>query len=127
MFPSTLRRRAATLATVFYVATIGVVFPQQGGPIKLFKIITPKDEVTIGLTADELRSFGPRPDIENLAKRLASAGQITVWQYAVGRGADGALAQKALRRVSIFKTDTLRIEPFDPAPMKILPPDPATK
>src|SRR5829696_4251136 len=91
--------------------------------VKLFKMITAKDEVVIGLSDEELRSFGPRADLDNLAERLALAGQITAWQYAVTRVADGSLVQAPLRRVAVFKTDTLRIEPFNPAPLKVIAPE----
>ena len=40
--------------------------------IKLFKVVGPKDEVIIGLTADELRGFGPLPDLDNLARHLST-------------------------------------------------------
>ena len=97
------------------------VHAEEAG-VKLFKIVTAKDDVMIGLTDSELKSFGSGPDLDNLAQRLASAGQITVWQYAVKHGDDGNLIQAPLRRVAIFKTDTLRIEPFNPAPLKVMPP-----
>jgi hypothetical protein len=93
--------------------------------VKLFKVITAKDEVEIGLTDEELRSFGAGPDIDALAKKLVDAGQITVWQYAVQRAADGGTAHAPLKRIAIFKTDTLRIEPFNPAPLKAVPPGPS--
>jgi hypothetical protein len=88
---------------------------------KLFKIITAKDEVVIGLADDELRSFGPASDLENLANRLVSVGQITVWQYGVTRASDGTTVEGPLRRVAILKSDTLRIEPYNAAPLKVLP------
>jgi hypothetical protein len=47
---------------------------------------------------------------------------MTVWQYAVQRGGDGGLVQAPLKRVVVFKTGTLRIEPFDPAPLKVVAP-----
>ena len=113
---------AAMLAFAFGpVATA----PAQTAEVKLFKIITAKDEVEIGLTDEELRSFGASPDIDALAKKLVDAGQITVWQYAVQRAADGTTVHAPLRRVAIFKTDTLRIEPFNPAPLKTVPPGPS--
>jgi len=99
--------------------------PAQTAEVKLFKVITAKDEVEIGLTDEELRSFGASPDIDALAKKLVDAGQITVWQYAVQRAADGTTVHAPLRRVAIFKTDTLRIEPFNPAPLKTVPPGPS--
>jgi hypothetical protein len=99
------------------------LFAQDKAAIKLFKMITAKDEVVIGLSEEELRSFGPRPDVDNLAEHLVSAGQITAWQYAVKKAADGALVQAPLRRIAVLKSDTLRIEPYNPAPLKALPPE----
>ena len=87
--------------------------------VKLFKIITTKDEVEIGLSDDELKGG----DLDTLAKRLADAGQMTVWQYAVHKNANGDLEHAPLKKVAIFKTDTLRIEPFDPKPLKAVPAD----
>jgi hypothetical protein len=55
--------------------------------VKLFKVISPKDDLTIGLTR-------------------------TVRQYAVRHGKDGSLGMAPLRRVAIFYNDTLRIEPY---------------
>src|SRR5689334_7994743 len=85
---------------------------QDKAAIKLFKMITAKDEVVIGFSDEELRSFGPRPDVDNLADRLVSAGQVTAWQYAVKKAADGSLVQAPLRRIAVLKSDTLRIEPY---------------
>jgi hypothetical protein len=96
---------------------------QEKAAIKLFKMITAKDEVVIGLSEEELRSYGARPDVDNLAEHLVSAGQITAWQYAVKKAADGALVQAPLRRIAVLKSDTLRIEPYNPAPLKTLLPE----
>src|SRR5580700_7399799 len=82
----------------------GTVSAQQAAAIKLFKVITAKDEVEIGLTDEELRSFGPLPDVENLAQHLVDAGQMTVWQYAVKRASDGGTVHAPLRRIAIFKS-----------------------
>lgn len=108
-------------AAAAFSLTIAAASAQQGS-IKLFKVITAKDEVEIGLGEDQLRSFGPASDVENLANRLVGAGQITVWQYAVRKGADGSLEHAPVKQVAIFKADTLRIEPFNPAPLKVVAP-----
>ena len=41
-----------------------------------------KDEVVIGLSADELSALGGN-DAGAVAKALAAKGTLTVWQYAV--------------------------------------------
>lgn len=124
-----MHRGSAKLLGPVLAVALGLACPvepasaQQTAPVKLFKVITAKDEVEIGLTDDELRSFGPLPDIENLARRLVDAGQLTVGQYAVKRAGDGGTVHAPLRRIAIFKADTLRIEPFNPAPLKAVAPE----
>ena len=59
--------------------------------VKPFKIITQKDEVVIGLTGAELVALGSGPELDQLAKHLATDGQMTVWQYAVHKDQSGNL------------------------------------
>jgi len=123
-----LRRiRSALMLAIALSVAFGLVTSTlaQETAVKLFKIVTAKDDIEIGLTDGELRSFGAGPDIDVLAKKLADAGQITVWQYAVQRAPDGGTVHAPLKRVAVFKTDTLRIEPFNPAPLKAVPPGPS--
>ncbi len=91
--------------------------------VQLFKVITAKDEITIGVTPAELATMGNGEPVKILAQALISAGQITVWQYAVGRDASGGLQMNPLRRVAILKADSLRIEPASTT-YKIAPPKP---
>lgn len=123
-----MSRRAAIAVSCFAIAVAVLpgsqrLLAQEKAGIKLFKMITAKDDIVIGLSETELRSFGPRPDVDNLAEHLVSAGQITAWQYAVKKAADGSLVQAPLRRIAVLKSDTLRIEPFNPAPLKALTPE----
>jgi len=59
----------------------------------LFKVVTVKDEIIIGLSADELKALGG-PDANAVAHALAQKGDLTVWQYNVHRGANGELQQR---------------------------------
>src|SRR5947207_15714709 len=65
---------AAMLALAFGLVPIALA---QVAAVKLFKIVTAKDEIEIGVTDEELRSFGAGPDIDVLAKKLADGGQMT--------------------------------------------------
>jgi hypothetical protein len=112
MFGRTLRCGFAGLGCL---ALVSFGAPAQEAPVKLFKVITVKDEVVIGLAE-------AGADVAKLAERLVSAGQVTAWQYAVTRAADGTTVQAPLRQVAVFKSDTLRIEPYNPAPLKAVPP-----
>jgi hypothetical protein len=106
----------ALLLTMGY--TISAAAQEQ---MKLFKIVSPKDEVIIGVTSDELRGFGSATDLDNLAQHLASTGQMTVWQYAVRKDQSGNLQQAPLKRIAVFKSDLLRIEPYT-TPLPIVAP-----
>lgn len=90
--------------------------------VQLFKLITVKDEITIGITDTEAETLAKGPLLDALAQKLASEGQMTVWQYAVRKGEDGSLEQAPLRRVAIFKADSLRLEPLNPAPLQVVAP-----
>ncbi len=89
--------------------------------VNLFKVVSAKDEIVIGVTAAEASALGSGPVLDSLAKRLAGDGQMTVWQYAVGKDQSGNLRQTPARRVAIFRNDTMRIEPYT-TPLPILPP-----
>jgi hypothetical protein len=91
----------------------------QEKAMNLFKIITVKDEIVIGLTADELGKLGG-PDAGAVAKALASKGEMTVWQYAVRKNPNGDLEQAPLRQVGLLANSSLRVEPYA-SPLKVLP------
>jgi len=114
-----MKARLGLLALLLFAAHPVAVMAQDA--VKLFKVITSKDEVLIGLTSDELRALGTGPELDALAKRLATDGQMTVWQYAVRKDASGALQQAPLKRIAVFKSDTLRIEPYT-TPLAVIAP-----
>ena len=111
---STLSRRHAfaggALAILFTTVT-QPAFSQDKGMTTLFKIITVKDEIIIGLNADELGAIGGK-DAGAVAKALAAKGQLTAWQYAVKKAANGDLQQAPLRQVGLLANASLRVEPY---------------
>jgi hypothetical protein len=111
---STLSRRHAfaggALAVLFMTAS-QPAFSEDKGMTTLFKIITVKDEIVIGLSADELGQIGGK-DAGAVAKALAAKGQLTAWQYAVRKGANGDLQQAPLRQVGLLANSSLRVEPY---------------
>ncbi len=74
----------------------------------LFKVVSPRDEVVIGVPADGAGT----PPLDALAARLFEAGHVVVWQYAAQRSADGVIRQAPLRRIALAAGGVLRIEPF---------------
>ena len=100
-------------------AAIQPAFSQDKGMTTLFKIITVKDEIVIGLNADELGQIGGK-DAGAVAKALAAKGEMTAWQYAVKKAANGDLQQAPLRQVGLLANASLRVEPYA-SPLAVLP------
>jgi hypothetical protein len=88
--------------------------------VTLFKVVTVKDEIVIGLTASELSALGGT-DAGAVAKAIARSGELTVWQYAVRKAQNGDLQQAPLHRVGILANTSLRVEPYA-TPLPIVAP-----
>jgi hypothetical protein len=102
-----------SIATVLVMTGLSfqLAVAQDKEAVRLFKIVSPREEIVIGVKAQSLRS-GTGTDVENLATGLTSKGQISAWQYAVKKGDDGSLRQAPLKQVVVLKHETIRIEPF---------------
>jgi hypothetical protein len=87
----------------------------------LFKIVTVKDEIVVGLSADELSRLGGQ-DVTAVARALTSKGELTVWQYAVRKAVNGDLQQAPLRQVALLANSSLRVEPYT-TPLAVIPHD----
>ena len=83
----------------------------------LFKVITGKDEVTIGIPEAELTKMDGSAG--GVAKTLVANGSLSVWQYAVRKSASGDLEQ-APHKIGLIAKDSLRVEPYA-SPLKALP------
>ena len=93
--------------------------------VSLFKIITQKDEIVIGLSDDDLAQVDGK-NAGGVAKMLVAKGSLSVWQYAVRKSATGDLEQAPLHRIGLISTDALRVEPYA-TPLKVLPIDETKK
>jgi hypothetical protein len=85
----------------------------------LFKVVTIKDEIVIGLSSDELKSLGGS-DASAVAHALAQKGDLTVWQYNVHRGPNGELQQAPTAKIGLLANASLRVEPYT-TPYVIVP------
>ena len=95
------------------------VHGQTATGVTLFKIVSPRDDVVVGVGAEQLGK-GTEPAVQRLAALLAEKGQVTLWQYASAKQDDGALVQAPLRQVVVVKSELLRIEPYS-TPLAIKP------
>jgi hypothetical protein len=84
----------------------------------LFKIISSKDEIVIALGSGDIVQTGGN-DVTHIGQALKSKGELTVWQYAIRYKPDksGDREWAPLKRVSLLGHDSLRVEPFNPAPL----------
>lgn len=101
-----------------------LTFPIQGAwaqetKMNLFKIVTIKDEIVVGLSAEELQAIGGS-DASAVAHALAQKGDLTVWQYNVHRGPNGELQQAPTARIGLLANASLRVEPYA-TPYQIVP------
>jgi len=105
-FPHTLLAgAAATLVALLSQAHAGEPSMQ------LFKVTTVKDEIVIGLSANELAALGGS-DAGAIAHALAQKGDLTAWQYNVTRGTGGELTQAPTAKVGLLAHSSLRVEPY---------------
>lgn len=123
MSPQSVRRLFALALTVITAIIMEPLFMQTAvaaDKVSLFKVITTKDEIVIGLSDGELAQLDGK-DAGGIAKMLVGKGSMSVWQYAVRRTASGTEFEQApLRKVGLISNDSLRIEPYT-TPYKIIP------
>ena len=78
--------------------------------VKLFKIVTARDEIIVGVTDKELSGEGS--ELARLTGKMRASGQLEVWRYAVRKAANGDLEQAPSTRVMLIFSETLRVEPY---------------
>jgi hypothetical protein len=91
----------------------------QDNKVSLFKVVTVKDEIVIGLSDDEMKALGGS-DASAVAHTLAQKGDMTVWQYNVHRGPNGELQQAPTAKIGLLANASLRVEPYS-TPYTIVP------
>jgi hypothetical protein len=113
------RRNAAKRALAVLILASAPAAWAQESKIDLFKVVTVKDEIVIGLSADELKALGGT-DASAVAHALAQKGDMTVWQYNVHRGQNGELQQAPTAKIGLLANSSLRVEPYT-TPYAIVP------
>jgi hypothetical protein len=95
----------------------------QDAEVALFKVVSARDEVLVGLTKGDLAAMGPGIPVEAFAAELHRKGQVPVWHYASTRRSQGDLVVAPSRRIVVLYPGTARIEPYRSA-LEVLPPKP---
>lgn len=91
----------------------------QDNKVSLFKVVTVKDEIVIGLSDDEMKAIGGS-DASAVAHALAQKGDMTAWQYNVHRGPNGELQQAPTAKIGLLANASLRVEPYS-TPYTVVP------
>lgn len=93
--------------------------------VSLFKVITSKDEIVIGLNDSDLAEVEGN-NAGGVARMLVSKGSMSVWQYAVRKASNGDLEQAPLHKIGLISSESLRVEPYA-TPLKVVPIDDGKK
>jgi hypothetical protein len=119
MSQQSIRRLFAVALTGLILETPLMQTASAADKVSLFKVITIKDEIVIGLSDAELSQMDGH-DAGGVARMLVGKGTLNVWQYAVRHGQSGDLEQAPLRKVALISNASLRIEPYS-SPLKVVP------
>ena len=84
----------------------------------LFKVVTVKDDVIIGLNDAELAELGG--DAGGIANAMAAKGSLSVWQYGQKYAAGGEREMAPVAKIGLLASNSLRVEPYK-QPFKVLP------
>lgn len=79
--------------------------------VTLFKVVSPQNEIIIGLSKAELAQLDGRT-ADAVTKALNTAGTLQVWQYAARRGAHGELEEAPVRKIAVTADPATHIEPY---------------
>ena len=114
------KRAGLGLALAWLMGSMMVQPATAADKVSLFKVITAKDEIVIGLSAEELAQMDGNAG--GVAKALVAKGSLSVWRYAVRKAGNGDLEQAPMQKVGLISTESLRIEPYA-TPLKVVPID----
>jgi hypothetical protein len=117
MFHPRDRLKCVALAALIVASTSAS--QAQENKVSLFKIVTVKDEIVIGLSDDEMKALGGS-DASAVAHALAQKGDMMVWQYNVHRGPNGDMQQAPTAKIGLLANASLRVEPYT-TPYVIVP------
>ncbi len=90
--------------------------PAAASAETLFKIVTARDDIIIGVNDAELKELGG--DAGGIAKAIAGKGALSLWQYGVTRK-DGEMVVAPRQKVGVLANASLRVEPYK-QPYKVL-------
>ena len=121
MSNKSLPRRFIMATTLAAMALGFAAKASAADAVTMFKVISPRDEIFVGVPAADLAAMGQGAPAEAIARKVAADGQLSLWQYSVQRGANGALVMAPVARIGVFAAGIVRIEPFTPVHPVVAP------
>lgn len=115
-----LRTTFLAFAAAFVLGAFAAGPAMGEAEVRLFKIVTVKDEITVGLTPADTSRLGGS-DVDAIAAGIAAPGGLTLWRYAIRKNAAGGLEFAPLHRVALLPHESLRVEPYKAAIPVIAP------
>jgi hypothetical protein len=113
----TLRNTPANCIVCAALMAVSFAFSASVSAETLFKIVTVRDEIVVGLNDTELKDLGG--DAGGIANAIGAKGSLTLWQYAVTQK-EGERMVAPLRKIGVLANASLRVEPYK-QPFKVLP------
>lgn len=111
----------AALALAALVSVSSSSFSQTQEKVTLFKVVTDKDEIIIGLSSQELQAIaGAEKNAGGVARSLADKKSLTAWRYSVIKSAGGELQIAPLYQIGLLASQSLRVEAYS-SPLPVLP------
>jgi len=108
--------KAQCFAGAALAAAVLVAAAAPASAETLFRIVTVKDGIVVGLNDAELKDLGG--DAGGIAKAIAAKGSLTLWQYAITQK-DGERMVAPRAKIGVLAASSLRVEPYK-QPFKVI-------
>lgn len=114
--------RTTLFPALMAAAMVGSGAALAAEPARLFKVVSARDDIVIGLPAKSAPGDSDAARLAAVADQLKRDGKLEAWRYVVKKAANGDLQQAPAGRVVVFLHDTVRLEPFT-TPLAVAPLD----
>jgi hypothetical protein len=114
--------KKAVLGLAVTLLLVDIMLPGQSvaaQKVRLFKVITVKDDIVIGLNDEQMSQLQAK-DAAGIARALVDKRSISTWQYRVRRGETGIHEQLPYQPIALLAAQTIRVEPYV-TPLKVYP------
>ena len=108
--PAIIKRAVLVGAALAVIGAAAAPVRAQSPEVALFKVVTVKDEIVVGIPNGELAAMGG--DASAIARRLIGKGEMTLTRFAVRKNAAGDLEFAPSADVAVLAHASVRIEPY---------------